>query len=138
MMVIPVWALSLPLPAVLLVAVCAYMLVLWVALWSRHCFKVECGPDCCSCCGSVSVCDYCMLCAETWNCTVPSLRMCLDASCPAPACPQCSCPQCSCPDPSCPQCSPPSWPCGNMDLSCTCQRPQCDMINCFCFEIRFR
>ncbi|XP_063050124.1 uncharacterized protein si:ch211-198p11.6 [Engraulis encrasicolus] len=137
---VPLWALSVPLPAVVLMAVCAYMLLLGVALWGRHCLKVECGAECCACCDSVSVCDYCLTCAEACDVSVPSVRSCLDACCPSNSCPTCptcsapSCPDCpSCPAPTCPALS---WPCGGVDLTCTCQRPQCDTINCFCCEGR--
>lgn len=37
---VPVWALSLPLPAVVMIAVGLYMIFLATVLWCHHCLKV--------------------------------------------------------------------------------------------------
>lgn len=41
--VLPPWGLALPLPAVMLIAVSLYLMVLVVGLWIRYCLKV--GSD---------------------------------------------------------------------------------------------
>lgn len=38
--VLPIWGLSIPLPAVLMITVGLYMLVLGIGLWVRYCLKV--------------------------------------------------------------------------------------------------
>lgn len=38
--VLPVWGLAIPLPAVLMITVGLYMMVLGVGLWIRYCLKV--------------------------------------------------------------------------------------------------
>lgn len=42
--VLLVWSLSIPLPAVLMIAVSVYFLLLVVALWCRYCLKVRLMP----------------------------------------------------------------------------------------------
>ncbi|KAJ8347346.1 hypothetical protein SKAU_G00287470 [Synaphobranchus kaupii] len=113
MTVLSVWSLSIPLPAVLLIAASFYLLMLLVALWCRHCLKAQCSPDCCDCCANISPCEYCLACAESCDCRPPSLRSCLNQTCPSPSCTM--------------------W-----DCACTCQPPDCESVNCLCFEIKFR
>ncbi|XP_058868362.1 uncharacterized protein si:ch211-198p11.6 [Acipenser ruthenus] len=116
--------LSLPLPAVVLIAVTAYLLLLMGALWLQQCIRSRgLCLGCCQCekgspCGG---CEYCLACAESCDCRVPSLRGCLDRACPrstdclqgAPCCPLCDC-------------------------ACTWQPPECESVNCLCFEIKMR
>ncbi|KAJ8253568.1 hypothetical protein COCON_G00201800 [Conger conger] len=113
MTVFSVWALSIPLPAVLIIAVSFYLLMLVIALWCRHCFKAQCSPWSCDCCSSLQPGEYCLACAESCDCQPPSLRSCLNHTC-----------------------TPPS--CAMWDCACTCQPPDCESINCLCFEIKFR
>ncbi|XP_048053161.1 uncharacterized protein si:ch211-198p11.6 [Megalobrama amblycephala] len=110
---VPVWALSLPLPAIVMISVGIYMIVLAAVLWCHHCLKAKCDPQCSDCCAGFSPCEYCLVCAQSCDCRPPSMRSCLDYSCPSPNCAM--------------------W-----DCACTCQPPECDSINCFCFEIKFK
>ncbi|XP_036445857.1 uncharacterized protein si:ch211-198p11.6 [Colossoma macropomum] len=112
-MAVPLWALSLPLPAIVMISIGLYMLFLAGVLWCHHCLKAQCDPQCTNCCPSVSPFEYCHMCAQSCDCRPPSLRSCLDYSCPSPNCVM--------------------W-----DCACTCQPPECDSINCFCFEIKFK
>ncbi|XP_019906217.1 uncharacterized protein si:ch211-198p11.6 isoform X1 [Esox lucius] len=116
--VLPVWGLALPLPAVLMIVVGVYMLFLAMALWFRQCLKEQCSPECGDCCPNIAPCDYCLECAESCNCRTPSMRSCLDQTCPSTC-------------PSLPNCA--MW-----DCACTCQPPECESFNCLCFEIKFR
>ncbi|XP_068919699.1 late cornified envelope-like proline-rich protein 1 isoform X3 [Petaurus breviceps papuanus] len=92
------------------------------------------GPveqDCCTDCkGSCRKADApgpfecCQGCAEACDFPLPSPTRCLDACCPqpmeagwAPQCPRC-CPLCDC--------------------ACACQLPDCQSLNCLCFEIKLR
>uniref|UniRef100_A0A5F8AGB2 Uncharacterized protein n=1 Tax=Macaca mulatta TaxID=9544 RepID=A0A5F8AGB2_MACMU len=68
--------------------------------------------------------DCCWTCAEACDFPLPSRAHFLDACCPqptgadwAPRCPRC-CPLCDC--------------------ACTCQLPDCQSLNCLCFEIKLR
>ncbi|KAL4658338.1 hypothetical protein GN956_G3055 [Arapaima gigas] len=120
MTVLPPWSLSLPLPAVLLITLCLYLLLLVGVLWCHHCLLARCSPQCGSCwVTDTAMCERCLLCAEACDCHLPSLRSCLDHTCPPPSCP-----------------SPPQ--CAMWDCACTCQPPECNSINCLCFEIKFR
>ncbi|XP_067275489.1 uncharacterized protein si:ch211-198p11.6 [Pseudorasbora parva] len=112
-MAVSVWALSLPLPAIIMISVGLYMMVLAAVLWCHHCLKAKCDLQCSDCCAGFSPCGYCLVCAQSCDCRPPSLRSCLDYSCPSPNCVM--------------------W-----DCACTCQPPECDSINCFCFEIKFK
>ncbi|KTG32121.1 hypothetical protein cypCar_00007264 [Cyprinus carpio] len=64
-------------------------------------------------CGCAVVSSLSQVCAQSCDCRAPSLQSCLDYSCPSPNCAM--------------------W-----DCACTCQPPECDSINCFCFEIKFK
>ncbi|KAM9541535.1 uncharacterized protein ACWYII_039053 isoform 1-T4 [Salvelinus alpinus] len=118
MMVLPVWGLTLPLPAVLMIVVGLYMIFLAMALWFRQCLKEQCSPECGDCCPNIAPFEYCLACAESCNCRMPSLRSCLDQTCPSTC-------------PSLPNCN--MW-----DCACTCQPPECESFNCLCFEIKLR
>ncbi|XP_043955742.1 uncharacterized protein si:ch211-198p11.6 [Gambusia affinis] len=114
MQVLPPWGLALPLPAVMLIAVSLYMMVLGVGLWIRYCLKDLCPPcPSCPCCPSVSVCDQCFRLAEMCDCRLPGVSAFLPDSCS-------------------------NAPCFSMDCACTCQPPECDSCNCLCFEIRIK
>ncbi|KAK7938753.1 hypothetical protein WMY93_002079 [Mugilogobius chulae] len=118
MQVGPVWQLALPLPAILLITLGIYMLLLGIALWIRYCLKDRCSVSCCDCCPGVSLGENCFKMAELCDCRPPSLRSCLDYSCLGYTC--------------------PSPSCSNLDCACTCQPPECDTCNCLCFEIRIK
>ncbi|XP_070088075.1 male-specific sperm protein Mst84Db isoform X2 [Equus asinus] len=68
--------------------------------------------------------DCCWTCAEACDFPLPGPAHCLDACCLqpteagwAPCCPRC-CPLCDC--------------------ACACQLPDCQSLNCLCFEIKLR
>ncbi|XP_056144714.1 uncharacterized protein si:ch211-198p11.6 [Lampris incognitus] len=113
MVVLPIWGLSLPLPAVLIITVGLYMVVVAMALWFRHCLKDQCSFMWGECCPNISPCEQCFAWAESCDCRPPSLRSCLDQTCPSPSC--------------------AGW-----DCACTCQPPECESCNCLCFEIKIR
>lgn len=56
--VLPVWGLAIPLPAVLMITVGLYMMVLGVGLWIRYCLKV----------GSAGLVPGEELCLVVWSC----------------------------------------------------------------------
>ncbi|XP_059548349.1 keratin-associated protein 10-10 isoform X4 [Myotis daubentonii] len=86
-----------------------------------------CCTDCSSPCrkqGASRPQDCCWTCAEACDFPLPSPAHYLDACCPqpteagwAPRCPRC-CPLCDC--------------------ACACQLPDCQSLNCLCFEIKLR
>lgn len=119
MQVLSAWQLALPLPAVLMITVSIYMVLLGAAIWVRYCLKDRCSFSCGDCCPDVSVCDQCFKVAEVCDCRPPSLRSCLSSTCPSFS---------SCLAPSC----------AKMDCACTCQPLECDTCNCLCFEIRIK
>lgn len=43
----------------------------------------QCSPGCGDCCPNIAPFDYCLACAESCNCRMPSLRSCLDQTCPS-------------------------------------------------------
>ncbi|XP_010734732.1 uncharacterized protein si:ch211-198p11.6 [Larimichthys crocea] len=113
MQVLPVWGLAIPLPAVLMITLGIYMMVLGVGLWIRFWLKDRCCSDCGDCCPNISVSEQCFRLAETCDCRLPTVHSCWTKSCPSPSCAK--------------------W-----DCACTCQPPECDSCNCLCFEIRIR
>lgn len=121
-------SLQLPTPAIVFIAVGIYLLLLGLVLLTRHCLLAQgCCTDCSSPCrkqGASETQDCCWSCAEACDFPLPSPTHCLDACCPhlseagwAPRCPGC-CPLCDC--------------------ACACQLPDCQSLNCLCFEIKLR
>ncbi|KAL6102405.1 uncharacterized protein ACO6RY_02018 [Pungitius sinensis] len=113
MPVLPIWELSIPLPAVLMITLGLYMVVLGVGLWIRSCLKDRCPAECVDCCPNISLCERCFRFAQMFDCRLPTVRSCRAVSCPSPSCAGCDC-------------------------ACTCQPPECDSCNCLCFEIRIK
>ncbi|XP_042327687.1 uncharaterized LOC112694756 homolog isoform X3 [Sceloporus undulatus] len=134
--------LFLPLPAIVFLVVGSYLLLLALVLVLRQCLLVTRGLDgdslkeqkarglCANCCSCEkrtwpNMCECCMACAESCDCVLPSPARCLDRCC--------SCTNgwepgtCSFPR-LCPLC----------DCACTYQPPDCQNINCICFEIKLR
>ncbi|KAM4812318.1 uncharacterized protein LOC113176459 [Urocitellus parryii] len=118
--------LLLPIPAIVFIAVGIYLLLLGLVLLTRHFLLAQgCCVDCSSPCrkkGALQ--DCCWTCAEACDFPLPSPGRYLDACCPqpseagwAPQCPRC-CPLCDC--------------------ACSCQLPECQSLNCLCFEIKLR
>ncbi|KAB0394871.1 hypothetical protein E2I00_008106, partial [Balaenoptera physalus] len=121
-------SLLLPIPAIVVLAVGIYLLLLGLVLLTRHCLLAQgCCTDCSSPCrkqGASRPQDCCWTCAEACDFPLPSPAHYLDACCPQPAesdwaphCPRC-CPLCDC--------------------ACACQLPDCQSLNCLCFEIKLR
>ncbi|XP_031244169.1 uncharaterized LOC112694756 homolog isoform X2 [Mastomys coucha] len=143
-------SLQLPTPAIVFIAVGIYLLLLGLVLLTRHCLLAQgCCTDCSSPCrkqGASETQDCCWSCAEACDFPLPSPAHYLDACCPhpseagkaaellaivrrsqersrelrkgwAPQCPRC-CPLCDC--------------------ACACQLPDCQSLNCLCFEIKLR
>ncbi|XP_059586386.1 keratin-associated protein 5-5 isoform X1 [Alligator mississippiensis] len=114
--------LPLPLPALVLLAVAAYLLGLLLLLALRQGLLARGG--CAERCG----CEGAGLGAPPACCAapLPSPFACLDACCPRPhgwelgPCPPL--PRC------CPLC----------DCACACQPPDCQSVNCICFEVKLR
>ncbi|XP_053326587.1 uncharacterized protein LOC128501210 [Spea bombifrons] len=118
--------LSIPLPGVIFLAVSLYLIVLLFLVLLHQCLQAR---GCCPSClgwqkvGELGVCDTCVSCAQSCDCRVPSATQCMDSCCPTkPGCGDCRglsrCPLC--------------------DVACTCQPPDCNLINCFCCEIKLR
>ncbi|KAM7387563.1 hypothetical protein PAMA_009943 [Pampus argenteus] len=63
MQVLPVWELAIPLPAVIMITVSLYMIILGIGLWIRSCLK--CVKWDCACTCQPPECDSCnCLCFE--------------------------------------------------------------------------
>ncbi|KAM4632623.1 uncharacterized protein O3C94_019154 [Discoglossus pictus] len=118
-----VFDLSIPLPAAIFLAVSLYIIVLLFLLLLHQCLQAR---GCCPSClgfqkvGDLGLCDLCIRCAQLCDCGFPSMTQCLDRCCPSK--PSCNCLSC------CPLC----------DFACTYQPPDCNTINCICFEIKLR
>ncbi|KAJ6653379.1 hypothetical protein lerEdw1_009280 [Lerista edwardsae] len=131
--------LFLPLPAIVFLAVGSYLLLLALVLILRQCLLVietrfgdakGARGICANCCtcekGSwPSLCECCLACAESCDCVLPSPTRCLDNCC--------SCAKGWEPG----TCSAPHW-CPLCDCACAYQPPDCQRINCICFEIKLR
>ncbi|KAI3359950.1 hypothetical protein L3Q82_013845, partial [Scortum barcoo] len=83
--VLPVWELAIPLPAVLMITLSLYMVVLGIGLWIRYCLKDRCSSECADCCPNVSICEQCFRMAEVCDYSLPTVRQCLTDSCPSPS-----------------------------------------------------
>ncbi|XP_060921850.1 uncharacterized protein si:ch211-198p11.6 [Labrus mixtus] len=118
--VLPVWGLAIPLPAVLMITVSLYMIVLGVGLWIRYCLKDRCSCNCCDCCPDISLCEQCFKLSEMCNCNMPDMKTCWEKCPPFPSC-DCWHNSCSC----------------ERDL-CSCRPPECDSCHCLCFEITIK
>ncbi|XP_008289158.1 uncharacterized protein si:ch211-198p11.6 [Stegastes partitus] len=113
MQVLPIWQLSIPLPAILLITISLYMVVLGIGLCIRSYLKDCCSSVCTDCCPSVSICEQCFRLAVMCDCKMPTVDSFLPTSCSFPSCDR--------------------W-----DCACTCQPPECESCNCLCFEIRIK
>ncbi|XP_040927691.1 uncharacterized protein si:ch211-198p11.6 [Betta splendens] len=113
MQVLPIWGLAIPLPAVLMITVSCYMIILGIGLLIRFCLKDRCSSECGDCCPDISVCEQCLRMAEICDCRLPTVRSCVSTLCPSSTC--------------------ATW-----DCACTCQPPECESCNCLCFEIRIK
>ncbi|RVE69932.1 hypothetical protein OJAV_G00083000 [Oryzias javanicus] len=114
MQVLPIWGLAIPLPAVMIITVSLYMVLVGIGFWIRYCLKDRCSSECGGCCPDVSLCENCLRLAEMCNCRLPAVRSFLPNPCLLPN------------------------PCVNLDCACTCQPPECESCNCLCFEIRIK
>ncbi|XP_035770017.1 uncharacterized protein si:ch211-198p11.6 [Neolamprologus brichardi] len=142
MPVLPVWRLAIPLPAVLIITVSLYMIVLGIGLWIRYCLKDYCSLGCSECCAGLSVCEQCIRLGEMCDCRLPAVGPFLAESC-SPA---------SVSKPAALAVHQLTYTsvlvgfcgffrtqqCSRWDCACTCQVPDCDSCNCLCFEIRMK
>ncbi|KAM3597253.1 uncharacterized protein V6R79_001899 [Siganus canaliculatus] len=112
MEVVSLWGLAIPLPAVMIITVALYMIVLGIGLWIRSCVKDRCFIECGDCCPGLSICEQCYSLGEMCEHCVTYVRSCWGHVFPS------SCVKCDC--------------------ACTCQPPECDSCNCLCFEIRIK
>ncbi|XP_047213368.1 uncharacterized protein LOC124864495 isoform X1 [Girardinichthys multiradiatus] len=85
MQVLPIWGLAIPLPAVMMITVSLYMVVLGVGLWIRYCLKDYCSLGCGSCCPNISVCEQCFRLAVMCDCRLPGVSSFLPDSCSSPS-----------------------------------------------------
>uniref|UniRef100_A0A3Q2Q1J1 Uncharacterized protein n=1 Tax=Fundulus heteroclitus TaxID=8078 RepID=A0A3Q2Q1J1_FUNHE len=106
--VLPIWGLAVPLPAVMMITISLYMVLLGVGLWIRSCLKV--GPA-----GPMKHLVF-----RRWTCPGSDPFQTSDGG-PVQVLTR-----------SRPQ------TCINMDCACTCQPPDCQSCNCLCFEIRIK
>ncbi|XP_069508135.1 uncharacterized protein [Ambystoma mexicanum] len=120
--------LQLPVPAIVLIAVGAYLLAMVLIILIRQCLLAQgLCIDCCSWdkTSHLGLCDCCFTCAEFCDCRIPSVASCLDTCCPRSN--GCDCESCAGYH-FCPLC----------DCACAYQPPDCQSINCICFEIKLR
>ncbi|XP_022254704.1 keratin-associated protein 4-1-like [Limulus polyphemus] len=126
-------SLFVPPAGILILAIVGYLFLVMIALLVRQRLLARgfCGEGCkdesCDCC------YWCRTCAETCDCSVPSVDQCLDVLCPKKEKLNCSCPSCPTANPRC--CLPPSCDCGNCNITC---EPQCDSFNCLCCTVSFK
>ncbi|XP_029692263.1 uncharacterized protein si:ch211-198p11.6 [Takifugu rubripes] len=114
MQALPIWGLAIPLPAVLIITLSLYLVVLGIGFWLRSCLKERCSSWCDDCCPDMSpASEQCCRLVEMCDCKMPSMNSYWTTDCPIN-------------------------PCANWDCACTCQPPECDSCNCLCFEIRVR
>ncbi|XP_074642397.1 uncharacterized protein LOC141899777 isoform X2 [Tubulanus polymorphus] len=132
---------QLPLPAIICIAIGCYIFIVAVALIIKQCLQsrgmcgeVQCcgkeGDPCCACCLTIAQACNC--------CQSPSVKGCMDRCCPNRR-------HFDCVDIILCQCCTPPGPgkdplCGfnNMSCTCGCSAPECENINCLCFEIKMK
>jgi len=136
-------------PAIVMIAVGGYMTVVIVALIIRQCLKsrgISICPDWLSewcCCGGYqgerSACAACFVSfAEMCDCQTPSKKSCMDTICPTRQwCDKtfCCCMNAEPGGDMCQDCQGPACDCGACNCNCSCNLPECNSINCLCFEI---
>ncbi|XP_070571874.1 uncharacterized protein [Ptychodera flava] len=134
---------ALPTSVIIVIAVGAYLVLVVLILMIRQCLLAQgfCG-ECAPCGkedGSQQCCDCWVATAEACNCCAyPNMRSCLDSICGPPdqRCTLNKCMKCeSCQNNQC--CgNEPICDCGACDCACNCQLPECENINCLCFELK--
>eukprot|EP00066_Takifugu_rubripes_P026349 XP_011615615.1 PREDICTED: uncharacterized protein LOC105418267 [Takifugu rubripes] len=155
MQALPIWGLAIPLPAVLIITLSLYLVVLGIGFWLRSCLKERCSSWCDDCCPDMSpASEQCCRLVEMCDCKMPSMNSYWTTDCPinpvSPPKRNIFAP----PDYDEPVCMEMGFillyterkhmwhihfpQCANWDCACTCQPPECDSCNCLCFEIRVR
>ncbi|XP_064649917.1 uncharacterized protein LOC135501622 isoform X2 [Lineus longissimus] len=139
--------LDLPVAVIICIAVSCYVFVVIIALIIKQCLQSRglCGE--CRLCGSEDqpCCECCISLGQACNCCQqPRVTSCLDRCCPQRKnlCRNkqfdcidiilCQC--CSSPAPG----KEPLCGCNNMSCSCGCTSPECENINCLCFELNMK
>lgn len=138
-------SLSLPVAAIVCIAIGSYVLLIVIILiirsilLSRGICRQSCyccgkeGEPCCQCCATLAEMCSC--------CDSPSLQACLDSICPARKQMDfgdfvtCQC--CTDPNNTCCTCcnsQQPLFDCGM--CNCECTAPECNDINCCCFKFQ--
>ncbi|KAM9101008.1 uncharacterized protein LOC141563771 isoform X2 [Sminthopsis crassicaudata] len=124
----PLVNVSLPIPAIVFISVVAYLLLLGLVLLARrYLVEQDCCTDCRGPCRKTDThgpFECCQGCAEACDFPLPNPTRCLDACCPQPMEAGWA--------PQCPRCFP------LCDCACACQLPDCQSLNCLCFEIKLR
>ena len=95
---------------------------------------------CCTSCSFISCMCISHL-AELCDFNVPTKHSCLDICCPAKQ--RCDEMCCCCMNEMpggtlCDDCAGPECQCGDCNCACNCQLPECNSINCICFEIQLK
>lgn len=136
-------SLVLPVPAIVCIAIGAYIVLIVLILCIRQCLiqRGKLTDDCCNCCGKERECKCCdcwLAFAESCNCcSNPNLTTCLDQCCPTRK--KLTCADvilCQCCETGCCGSEEPLCQCGNCNFNCQCQSPECQDINCCCFQLQ--
>ncbi|XP_046841326.1 uncharacterized protein LOC124435433 [Xenia sp. Carnegie-2017] len=134
--------------AIVLIVIAGYIVIFIIAVFIRQCLLAR-GVHLCHdwfyelCCTSCS-CPRCTCFthfAELCDFNVPSKNSCLDACCPTKE--KCDNMFCCCMNDLpggdlCADCNGPECQFGDCNCACNCQVPECNSINCICFEIQLR
>lgn len=133
--------LPIPLPLIIIIAIGCYVFIIAVALIIRQCLQSRgvCGE--CGCCGKEEdqTCQCCLVLGQTCNCfECRGVNATLNRCCPHRT-------QVDCVDIILCQCCSPKSPgkeplcgVGNIACNCGCSAPECENVNCLCFELRMK
>ncbi|XP_028400401.1 uncharacterized protein LOC114523619 [Dendronephthya gigantea] len=139
---------SLPTAGIIFIAIGAYIVIFTLGILIRQCLLargLSICPEwvhemCCTTCACMS-CVGIAHCAELCDFNVPTKRSCLDCCCPTKE--RCDEMFCCCMNQLpggtlCDDCAGPECQCGDCNCACNCQLPECNSINCICFEIQLK
>lgn len=133
--------------AIVFIAVGAYMVVFITGVLIRQCLQARgltlcpewvnelfCQACCCSCLCITHLAELC-------DFNVPTKTSCLDSWCPSKEwCDEhfCCCMNSMPGGALCEDCTGPECQCGDCNCACNCNLPECNSINCICFEIQLK
>lgn len=141
---------SLSTAAIVFIAIGAYIVVFVIAVLIRQCLQARglticpewvnemfCKTCCCSCLCITHLAELC-------DFNVPSKNSCLDSCCPSKE--WCDDNFCCCMNSmpggglceDCADCNGPECQCGDCNCACNFTMPECNSINCICFEIQLK